>query len=97
MTLILILNRNFSSILEPKNYQLAQHAYIKALNADKTSAVAWANLGTLYLILGELVLANKAFSEAQRHDPGYVNSWIGQVRIKKQLQRRKNISVNHIY
>lgn len=59
---------------------LAQHAFIKAVIAENNSAVAWCNLGTLYLILQDVKLANKAFAEAQRADPDYVNGWIGQVK-----------------
>lgn len=36
-------------------------------------------MGTLYLVLDDLKLANQAFAEAQRAAPDYVNSWIGQV------------------
>lgn len=68
-------------IVEPKNYALAQHAFIKAVTIEKHSAVAWCNLGTLYLHLEEDRLANKAFAQAQRVDPTYVNSWVGQVRL----------------
>lgn len=64
---------------EPKNYALAQHAFIKAITFEQNNAVAWCNLGTLYLVLQQMQLANKAFSQGQRSDPNYVNSWIGQV------------------
>ncbi|RZC41781.1 tetratricopeptide repeat protein 37, partial [Asbolus verrucosus] len=62
----------------PPNYRLAQHSFIKAVIADNNSAIAWSNLGTLYFMLKDLKLANEAFSQAQRSDPNYVNSWIGQ-------------------
>ncbi|KAK9737501.1 Tetratricopeptide repeat [Popillia japonica] len=70
---------------EPKNYALAQHAFIKAVTIEKHSAVAWCNLGTLYLHLEEDRLANKAFAQAQRVDPTYVNSWVGQAFVAEQL------------
>lgn len=70
----------FIYILDPPNYALAQHAFIKAVTVDHNSAVAWTNLGVLYLLLDNVKLANKAFSQGQRSDPNYVNSWIGQVR-----------------
>ncbi|KAK5647507.1 hypothetical protein RI129_002399 [Pyrocoelia pectoralis] len=70
---------------DKKNYALAQHAFIKAVMADDSSAVAWCNLGVLYLILEELKLANEAFSQAQRADPNYVNSWIGQAMIAETM------------
>lgn len=68
-----------SSIVDVKNYVLAQHAFIKAVTLENNSAVAWCNLGTLYFMLDDVRLANKAYSEAQRSDPDYVNCWIGQV------------------
>ncbi|KAI4467992.1 superkiller 3 protein-related [Holotrichia oblita] len=70
---------------EPKNYALAQHAFIKAVTIEKHSAVAWCNLGALYLHLEEDRLANKAFAQAQRVDPTYVNSWVGQAFVAEKL------------
>ncbi|KAB0804312.1 hypothetical protein PPYR_01282 [Photinus pyralis] len=70
---------------DKKDYALAQHALIKAVTADDGSAVAWCNLGTLYLVLEEPKLANEAFSQAQRADPNYVNSWIGQALIAESM------------
>lgn len=67
--------------LDPPNYALAQHAFIKAVTVDHNTAVAWTNLGTLYLLVDDIKLANKAFAQGQRSDPNYVNSWIGQVYI----------------
>lgn len=75
----LIERLQFISVLEPKNYALAQHAFIKSIMLEHNNAVAWCNLGTLYLHLDNVQLANKAFSQAQRADPNYVNCWIGQV------------------
>lgn len=68
-------------VTEPPNYALAQHSFIKAVIAESTSAVAWTNLGILYLLMEDLELANKAFGEGQRSDPNYVNCWIGQVKL----------------
>ncbi|KAF5308184.1 hypothetical protein FQR65_LT06364 [Abscondita terminalis] len=68
-----------------KDYALAQHAFIKAVTVDNNSAMAWCNLGTLYLVLGYAKLANEAYSQAQRADPNYVNSWIGQALIAESL------------
>jgi superkiller protein 3 len=53
--------------------------------ADNNSAVSWSNLGTLYFMLEEYKLANEAFSQAQRSDPNYVNSWIGQALLAETL------------
>nr|XP_022913012.1 tetratricopeptide repeat protein 37 [Onthophagus taurus] len=70
---------------EPKSYSLSQHSFIKATILDKNCAVAWCNLSTLYLHLNEIKLANDAFSQAQRCDPNYINSWIGQALIAEFL------------
>lgn len=69
----------FSIIAESKNYSLAQHAFIKAVTIEHNSAISWCNLGVLYLCLDDIKLANEAFSQAQRSDPNYINSWVGQV------------------
>ncbi|GAB1861709.1 Tetratricopeptide repeat protein 37 [Camponotus japonicus] len=61
-----------------KNYALAQHCFVMAIDQESNNAIAWSNLATLYLHLGETRRANKAYSRAQRADPGYMNSWIGQ-------------------
>ncbi|KAJ3638165.1 hypothetical protein MTP99_001570 [Tenebrio molitor] len=76
---------NIAMNLESPNYRLAQHSFIKAVIADNNSAVSWSNLGTLYFMLEEYKLANEAFSQAQRSDPNYVNSWIGQALLAETL------------
>lgn len=76
---------NLNIFLEPKNYSLAQHAFIRALNIDHNSAISWSNLGTLYLIVNNIKLANAAFAQAQRADPNYMNGWIGQVSIELKI------------
>ncbi|KAK4885213.1 hypothetical protein RN001_001484 [Aquatica leii] len=70
---------------ENRDYALAQHAFIKAVTVDNNSAMAWCNLGTLYFVLGHAKLANEAYSQAQRADPNYVNSWIGQALIAESM------------
>lgn len=35
-----------------KNYALAQHCFVMAIDRESNNAVAWSNLGTLYLQLG---------------------------------------------
>lgn len=65
--------------MQPKKIQLAQHAFIKSLTLDRNNVTSWTNLGTLYLYLNELKLANAVFSSAQKSNPNYVNCWIGQV------------------
>lgn len=60
---------------------LAQHCFIKALELDRKLAVAWTNLGVLYLTQGKLKLANTAFKQAQQSEPGYANAWTGQAQV----------------
>lgn len=48
---------------------LAQHCFIKAINIGKDTAVAWTNLGVLYVQYGDMILANKAFARAQESNP----------------------------
>lgn len=72
---------NVVCITDCPNYARAQHSFIKAIIAESNSAVAWTNLGILYLLMDDVKLANKAFGEGQRSDPNYVNSWLGQVRL----------------
>lgn len=64
---------------EIKDYPLAQHCFIRALDENDSSPIIWTNLGTLYLCLSDLKLANQSFAEAQRLDHDYVQCWIGQV------------------
>ena len=39
---------------EIKNYALAQHCFVTAIDEELNNAVAWTNLGSLYLHLGIL-------------------------------------------
>ncbi|XP_029662452.1 tetratricopeptide repeat protein 37 [Formica exsecta] len=72
-----------------KNYALAQHCFVMAIDRESNNAIAWSNLGTLYLHLGDIYRANEAFSRAQRADPSYINSWIGQGIIAENLLRKE--------
>ncbi|XP_072746078.1 superkiller complex protein 3 isoform X2 [Anoplolepis gracilipes] len=72
-----------------KNYVLAQHCFVMAIDRESNNAIAWNNLGTLYLHLGDIYRANEAFSRAQRADPSYINSWIGQGIIAENLLRKE--------
>lgn len=63
------------------NVALAQHCFIKSVTIDRKCAVAWSNLGILYLTQGELGLANKALSQSQTTRPEFQNAWIGQAQI----------------
>ncbi|CAL7935450.1 unnamed protein product [Xylocopa violacea] len=72
-----------------KNYALAQHAYIMAIDKELNNATLWSNLGTLYLHTGNLYKANAAYSQAQSAHPAYINSWIGQAIIAETMNRRE--------
>lgn len=37
---------------EIRNYALAQHSWVMAIDREPNNGVAWTNLGTLYLYLG---------------------------------------------
>ncbi|XP_003703191.3 superkiller complex protein 3 [Megachile rotundata] len=79
-----------------KNYALAQHAFIIAIDKGLNNATVWCNLGTLYLHIGNLYKANEAYSQAQRVDPAYINSWVGQAIIAETLSRKEAIDLfNH--
>ncbi|KAK9365405.1 hypothetical protein V1509DRAFT_675777 [Lipomyces kononenkoae] len=58
--------------------QVSQHAFIRSLVIDHRQASTWVNLGVLYLVHGDMELANLAFNRAQSTDPDFVMSWIGQ-------------------
>lgn len=100
---------------EIKNYALAQHCCVVAIDREPNNAIVWTNLGTLYLNLGKVLRlvtqknyktlkinkfyahypqgdpykANEAFSRAQRADPEYGNSWIGQSMIAEEMDRKE--------
>lgn len=61
----------------------AQHAYIKALDINKESPVAWTNLGFLYLSVGDASLAENAFAQAQRIAPMLPTAWFGAALLHK--------------
>lgn len=58
--------------------QLAQHAYVIALDMQPKNTEYWCNYGFLCLQSGEHVLANKAFSKAQIIEPEAAQAWLGQ-------------------
>ncbi|XP_030763307.1 tetratricopeptide repeat protein 37 [Sitophilus oryzae] len=72
---------------------MIQHYFIKAVTVDHNSAISWTNLGVLYLLKGDIKLANKAFAEGQRTDPDYVNSWIGQALIAENLKHKDTMGL----
>lgn len=63
------------------NLPMAQHCFIKALNLERKSAMVWVNLGSLYLKLTEIKLANEAFLRAQHAEPDYLCAWMGQAMV----------------
>ena len=67
------------------NKALAQHCFVKSIECDASNVRAYSNLGVLYLDHGDVKLAHEAFKVAQSLDPTYVESWIGQVRIRMLL------------
>ncbi|XP_012257142.2 tetratricopeptide repeat protein 37 isoform X1 [Athalia rosae] len=74
---------------EIKNYALSQHCYVMAIDMEPQNAIAWTNLGTLYLHLDDSYRANEAFARAQRADPGYINCWIGQAFIAEKVRQKE--------
>lgn len=67
------------------NPKLAQHCFIKSIQVENNNAVAWTNLGALYLKSSNLQLAHEAFKVAQSLDPSYVGCWIGQAIIAESV------------
>lgn len=64
-----------TSELNPK---VAQHSFVRSLFLNERSAQAWTNLGTLYLLQNDYLLANEAFTRAQSSDPDFAHAWVGQ-------------------
>ncbi|KAA8909787.1 hypothetical protein FN846DRAFT_941480 [Sphaerosporella brunnea] len=60
------------------NPKVAQHSLVRALYINEKNARVWTNLGTLYTIQEDYMLANEAFSRAQSTDPEYALAWVGQ-------------------
>lgn len=58
-----------------KHKGIRQHAFIQALHVDGNHALAWAELGQLYLKEGEQELAKDAFTHARSADPGLALTW----------------------
>lgn len=81
------------SSLDLNNLALAQHCFIKALELDRKLAVAWTNLGILYLDQGQTKMANVAFKQAQQSEPTYANAWTGQAQIAEILESNETIDL----
>uniref|UniRef100_A0A9L0RXB6 SKI3 subunit of superkiller complex n=1 Tax=Equus caballus TaxID=9796 RepID=A0A9L0RXB6_HORSE len=67
------------------NYALAQHCFIKSIQSEQINAVAWTNLGVLYLANENIEQAHEAFKMAQSLDPSYLMCWIGQALIAETI------------
>ncbi|KAM6036199.1 superkiller complex protein 3 isoform 2-T4 [Theristicus caerulescens] len=67
------------------NYALAQHSFIKSVQAEQINVVAWTNLGVLYLATGNIEQAHEAFKIAQSLEPSYLLCWIGQALIAEMV------------
>ncbi|PWZ02562.1 hypothetical protein BCV70DRAFT_2683 [Testicularia cyperi] len=63
--------------------KLAQHSFVRAIEAAPKSPVGWTNLGLLYLRHGDVELANEAFIKGQTADPDYGPAWVGQALVAK--------------
>lgn len=60
------------------NPRVAQHSIVRSLFLNERSSQAWTNLGTLYLLQNDYILANETFTRAQSSDPDFAHAWIGQ-------------------
>ncbi|CAD6503086.1 BgTH12-07935 [Blumeria graminis f. sp. triticale] len=60
------------------NAKISQHSFIRSLYLNERSAQSWTNLGTLYMLQNDYLLANEAFTRAQSSDPDYAHAWVGQ-------------------
>ncbi|KAM9367468.1 superkiller complex protein 3 [Phaethornis superciliosus] len=67
------------------NYALAQHSFIKSIQAEDNNFVAWTNLGVLYLATDNIEQAHEAFKIAQALEPTYLLCWLGQAFIAEKV------------
>ncbi|XP_030323083.1 tetratricopeptide repeat protein 37 [Calypte anna] len=68
-----------------ENYALAQHSFIKSIQAEENNFVAWTNLGVLYLATDNIEQAHEAFKIAQSVEPTYLLCWLGQAFIAEKV------------
>ncbi|KDN40890.1 TPR-like protein [Tilletiaria anomala UBC 951] len=82
-----------------KSIQLAQHAYIMAIECNPRSPIPWSDLGFLYLRHGDVELANEAFIRAQTLDPDWAQAWVGQgfVAASHQDERAARVLFEHAF
>ncbi|KAI1000305.1 Superkiller protein 3 [Podosphaera aphanis] len=60
------------------NPKIAQHSFVRSLFLNERSAQTWTNLGTLYLLQNDYLLASEAFTRAQSSDPDFAHAWVAQ-------------------
>lgn len=71
---------------------MIKHAIIKNILYFCSNAVAIHCILNYRLVIkftGSLYKANEAYSRAQRADPSYINSWIGQALIAEMMNRKE--------
>ncbi|KAJ9092721.1 hypothetical protein QFC19_008646 [Naganishia cerealis] len=68
----------FGSVASLDSPQLAQHAYIIALELEPKNEAVWCNLGFLWLSQNDQELAGLAFSKAKIIEPESTLAWLGQ-------------------
>ncbi|KAI5745854.1 hypothetical protein M8J76_014771 [Diaphorina citri] len=80
---------------ELQQYALAQHAFIKSIQVERVNPSAWTNLGSVYLKLRCLNLANDCFKEAQTIDPAYLMAWLGQSTVAEEIDHADTKKMLH--
>ncbi|KAJ9098148.1 hypothetical protein QFC21_004477 [Naganishia friedmannii] len=68
----------FGSVAAMESPQLAQHAYIIALELEPKNEAVWCNLGFLWLSQADHELAGLAFSKAKIIQPESMLAWLGE-------------------
>ncbi|KAJ9117523.1 hypothetical protein QFC22_004373 [Naganishia vaughanmartiniae] len=68
----------FGSVASSGSPQLAQHAYIIALELEPKNEAVWCNLGFLWLSQADHELAGLAFSKAKIIQPESMLAWLGE-------------------
>lgn len=80
---------------ELQQYALAQHALVKSIQIERVNPTAWSNLGSVYLKLSCLNLANDCFKEAQTIDPAYIMAWLGQATVAQDIEHPDTMKMLH--
>lgn len=65
-------------VTSPLNPKVSQHSFVRSLHLNERNARVWTNLGAMYILQGDVQLANEAFTRAQSADPDYAQAWLGQ-------------------